>query len=315
MKNLLQIRSNLLKAVREFFDSQGFIEVETPILVPYENPDSNVVNVNANFHDLSGKLHNWFLHTSPEFFMKRVVWHGIPKIYQITKVFRDGEVTNFHNIEFTMVEWYRSNGDYRKGMEETFELLKHCLNTIGKKEICFQGKKVLFNNFISLPVEEAFKEFAGIRNVLDEEEVKAKAEEKDYETAFFKLLVDKVEPALKRFNHPVFLYDYPKSFSAMAKLKGNFAERFELYIAGVELANGYTELVDYESYKIKFLEKGNKAVDKGFLNLLKEKKLSDCEGVALGFDRLVMVILDKTIDEVIPFSTKKLLRELNLPSF
>ena len=309
MENLLKTRSKLLKAIRDFFESEGFIEVETPILVPYENPDSNVSNVKVTFHDLTGKEYEWFLHTSPEFFMKRIVWHGVPRIYQIIKVFRDGEVTKFHNVEFTMVEWYRANSDYRQGMKETFEILRCCASVLGKDEISFQGRKVFLDKFLSFSVKDAFKEFAKIENVLDKDEVKAKARENDYETAFFKLLVDKVEPALREFNYPVFLYDYPKSFSAMAKLKDSFSERFELYVAGVELANGYTELVDFESYKRKFLEKGEKAVDKGFLDLLKQRPLPDCEGVALGFDRLVMLFLDKSIDEVITFSISKLLDE------
>ena len=126
-------------------------------------------------------------------------------------------------------------------------------SVLGKDEISFQGRKVFLDKFLSFSVKDAFKEFAKIENVLDKDEVKAKARENDYETAFFKLLVDKVEPALREFNYPVFLYDYPKSFSAMAKLKeDDFSERFELYVAGVELAKGYTELVDFESYKRKF---------------------------------------------------------------
>ena len=114
---------------------------------------------------------------------------------------------------------------------------------------------------------------------------------------------------------PVFLYNYPEKFSAMAKVSGGFAERFELYVCGLELANGYTELTDFESYRKKFLEKGKRALDKGFLKLLREKPLPDCEGVALGFDRLIMLITGKDIKDVIPFPLGKLIKEITLPSF
>ncbi|WP_163328496.1 amino acid--tRNA ligase-related protein [Desulfurobacterium thermolithotrophum] len=309
MEEILKLRSKLLKVVREFFELQGFIEVETPLMVPYENPDSNVVNVKVSFSDFSGKKFNWFLHTSPEFFMKRIIWHGIPRIYQISKVFRDGEITESHNVEFTMVEWYRTGADYKKGMEETLELLKECVKAAKKEELSYRGKKAYLHGYISFTVEEAFREFAGVKDIFDEEEVLKVSKEKEYESGFFKLLVDKVEPALAEFQVPVFLYNYPSKFSAMAKVKGNYAERFELYVCGLELANGYTELTDFESYKKKFFEKGKQAVDKGFLKLLKEKPLPPCEGVALGFDRVLMLITGKEIHEVIPFSLRKLVKE------
>jgi lysyl-tRNA synthetase class 2 len=308
---VLRFRSRALKALRDFFYSQGFLEVETPLLVPYENPDANVKNVKVLFKDFSGKSHRWYLHTSPEFFMKRLLWHGAKRIFQVCKVFRDGEVTDTHNVEFTMVEWYRVNGDYRDGMEETFELVKTVLEACEKEEFVFKGKRVKPEKPLYLTVSEAFREFAGVKDVIDEEEVKFLAKEEDYEDGFFKLLVERVEPALSEIDVPVFLYDYPEKFSAMAKVKGNFAERFELYIAGLEVANGYTELTGFEDYRKKFLEKGEKAVDLGFLELLRRQPLPPCEGVALGFDRLLMLTLGAPkIDDVIPFTVKRLTGEL-----
>jgi len=312
---VLSFRSRVLRAVRDFFYSQGFLEVETPILIPYENPDSNVKNVEVLFQDFTGKGYRWYLHTSPEFFMKRLLWYGAEKIFQVCKVFRDGEVTDTHNIEFTMVEWYRVDGDYRVGMEETFELVKTVLKACNKKEFIFRGRRVKPEKPLYLTVSEAFREFANVKDVLDEEEVKFLSKEEIYEDGFFKLLVEKVEPALSEIDIPVFLYDYPKRFSAMAKVKGDFAERFELYIAGLEVANGYTELTDFEDYRRKFLEKGERAVDLGFLELLRQRPLPSCEGVALGFDRLLMLTLGVSkIEDVIPFTVKELAKELNFPS-
>ena len=302
-------RNRLKERIRELFKREGFTEVETPLLTPYCNPDDNVENAEALFRDFQGREHRWFLHTSPEFFMKRLIWFGAERIFQIGKVFRSGEVTPLHQVEFTMVEWYRVGEDFRKGMEETEQIVREGAEEFGVREIVYKGKKVKLEKFERLTVEKAFREFAGV-NPFDREEVKRVAGEEDYETAFFKLLVEKVEPGIGELPHPVFLYGYPEEFSAMAVVKEGVAERFELFIAGVEIANGYTELSDYESYLRKFKKKGECAVDKGFLELLKEKPLPECEGVALGFDRLLMLLTGKeSIEEVIPFPTSQLIRE------
>ena len=288
----------------------GYLEVETPVMVPYRNPDPNLENVKVLFRDFRGKEHSWFVHTSPEFFMKRLVWHGAERIYQITKVFRDGEITPLHNVEFTMVEWYRTEADYRTGMEETLRLVTACAKALGLREIEFKGRRIKFDNPELLTVEEAFREFAGV-SPFDKEAVKDLAGERSYETAFFKLLVEKVEPKISEIPNPVVLYDYPAEFGAFSKRKGRVAERFELYIGGVEIANGYTEMTEYEEYR-REMEKKEGSLDVGFLNLLKENSLPPCEGVALGLDRLTMVLTGKEkISDVIPFTVEELLKETN----
>jgi lysyl-tRNA synthetase class 2 len=302
-------RNRLKERIRELFKREGFTEVETPLLTPYCNPDDNVENAEALFRDFQGREHRWFLHTSPEFFMKRLIWLGAERIFQIGKVFRSGEITPLHQVEFTMVEWYRVREDFRKGMEESERIVREGAEEFGVSEIVYRGKRVKLEKFERLTVEEAFREFAEV-NPFDREEVKRVAGENDYETAFFKLLVERVEPGIGELLNPVFLYGYPEEFSAMAVVKEGVAERFELFIAGVEIANGYTELPDYESYLKKFKKKGECAVDKGFLELLKKKPLPECEGVALGFDRLLMLLTGKErIEEVIPFPTSRLIRE------
>ncbi len=308
MLEILNLRSKILKRIRETFDSWGYTEVETPIMTPYRNPDSNVENVKALFHDFQGKGHTWFLHTSPEFFMKRLIWHGAERIFQITKVFRDGEITELHNIEFTMVEWYRTGENYRKGMEETLNLIVKCGEELGIKEVVLKGRRVNLLNPIFLTVEEAFLKFAGV-SPFEKEKLKRVAKEEDYETAFFKILVEKVEPGIGELPGPVVLYDYPKEFGAFSKRRRKVAERFEVYIGGVEIANGYTEMTEYEEYA-KEMDKKEGSSDRGFLELLKRKPLPPCEGVALGLDRLLMVLLGKEkISEVIPFTVGELLKE------
>jgi len=302
-------RNRLKRRIEGFFEREGFISADTPLLVPYCNPDDYVESVEAVFKDFQGRELRWFLHTSPEFFMKRLVWFGAERIFQIGKVFRSSEVTSLHQVEFTMVEWYRVGADFKRGMEETERVVREGAEEFEVKEVVYRGKRVGFGKFERLTVEEAFAEFAGV-NPFDREGVKRAAGEENYEEAFFKLMVERVEPGLSELPHPVFLYGYPEEFSAMAVVKDGVAERFELFIAGVEIANGYTELTNYESYLKKFRKKGECAVDKGFLELLKKRPLPKCEGVALGFDRLLMLLTGKErIEEVIPFPTSQLIRE------
>jgi len=307
MLEVLRLKSDVLKIIREFFHSLGYIEVETPVLVPYENPDDNVRNIRLAFSDFQGKVHEWYLHTSPEFFMKRLVWKGIGKCFQICKVFRDGEVSDHHNVEFTMVEWYREGANFKAGMEETEELVKLVFSKLGVEFASFRGIRASVRvPFERISVDDAFREFAGISNLNDEDELIGKSGMENYEDAFFKLLVESVEPSLAKLGC-AFLYGYPEKFSAMAKVKGKRAERFELYICGLEVANGYSELTSYEDYLYKFKLKGESAVDYGFLNLLRVSDLPETEGVSLGLDRLLMLLTGRDINFVNPFSFRNFL--------
>ncbi|WP_457754831.1 amino acid--tRNA ligase-related protein [Thermovibrio ammonificans] len=300
MIEILIKRAKALEAVRRFFSFRSFVEVETPNLVPYKNPDDNVENVRATFSDWRGRRFDWYLHTSPEFFMKRLLWHGMERIFQVCKVYRDGETGPLHSVEFTMVEWYRVGADYRAGMEETLSLINEVAKALEASP---------FSEPVYLTVEEAYKEFAGVE-LSNRELVAERFGSGSFEEAFFRLLVEKVEPALSGFDSPVVLYDYPEEFSAVAKVEGGTARRFEVYLKGVEIANGYTELTTYSEYKRVFSKKGG-AEDYGLLKLLEERPLPPCEGVALGFDRLVMVLTGSScLKEVMPFSTLSLLEEL-----
>lgn len=311
MLEILKLRDAIVNKIRQTFKEMGYLEVETPIMVPYRNPDPNVENVKTLFHDFQGKKHNWFLHTSPEFFMKRLIWHGAERIFQINRVFRDGEITDLHNVEFTMVEWYRTGASYRTGMEETLKLVQSGAEALGVKEVKIGERRVELQRAEFLTVEEAFLEFAGV-SPFDKEELKTFTGEKDYETAFFKLLIEKVEPGISKLPYTVVLYDYPAEFGAFSKRRGKVAERFEVYIGGIEIANGYTEMTDYEEY-LREMEKKEGSSDRGFLKLLRERPLPPCEGVALGLDRLIMALTGKEeISEVMLFTVGELLKESNL---
>jgi elongation factor P--(R)-beta-lysine ligase len=219
--DMLRRRAELLKQVRQFFDSRGLLEVETPLL-------SHDVVVDRHLDPLSVTLfadprepargETLWLQTSPEFAMKRLLAAGAMAIYQITRAFRGGEVGRLHNPEFTMVEWYRIGDDYAAGMDLLADLADSILGRGEPERLTFA---------------EAFQRYAVDPHGLP-----------DYEIDL--LLTSKVEPHLGQ-GRPTILYDYPASQSALARVRpGNppVAERFELYANGVELANGYHELLD-----------------------------------------------------------------------
>ncbi len=297
-KKALQQRANILKAIREFFAARGFLEVETPHRIPAPPPESHIEAVPSG---------SWFLHTSPELCMKRMLSAGYEKIFQICRCWREKERGNQHIPEFTLLEWYHSGIDYQMLMEECEVMIQTVSDAIGLGEKVFFRKGVINLNgpWERISVREAFREYA--ETSMEEELEKGRFDE---------TLVRDIEPRLG-LKKPTFIYDYPVQRAALARLKHGdetVAERFELYIGGLELANGFSELVDPEEQRRRF-EKENeirKEVGKPiypmpekFLEELKEMPSS--AGMALGIDRLVMFFLGApSIDEVVAFTPEEL---------
>jgi lysyl-tRNA synthetase class 2 len=301
--DMLRRRAELLKQVRRFFDDRGFLEVETPIL-------SHDTVVDRHLDPLSVTLfadpcqpqvgEKLWLQTSPEFGMKRLLAAGATAIYQSTHAFRGGETGPLHNSEFTMVEWYRVGDDYEAGMRLLGELASAVFG-------CEEPERLTFR--------EAFQRHAGIDpfGPLDglalSPELPAGA---DYDVILDYLQTTRVEPQLGG-NRPTILYDYPASQSALARIRaGNppVAERFELYYRGIELANGYHELLDHAALFQRNRENNRLRAADGKYTLPENSRLLQamqhglppCSGCALGFDRLVMVATGaKTIQEVMAF--------------
>jgi len=290
----LRRRAFIYQTIRSFFNEQGFLEVETPIRSPAIAPEKEIIPVQSE---------NWFLSTSPELYMKRLLAAGYDKIYQFSRCFRKDERGNFHNPEFTLLEWYRQGADYRQMMLDIEQLVTAVAS--GLK----MGKTLHYRNNtidISLPwprltVSEAFHNFAGWDPVADPD-----VRRFDEDTVL------KVIPrfSLKR---PTFLVDYPAPMASLARLKpGNpqVAERTELFIGGLELANAYSELTDRNEQEMRFrleieeIKKTHHRIapmpDK-FIAAITH--LPECAGIALGVDRLIMLFCDAaSISEVIPFT-------------
>jgi len=307
IRSLLNLRHNLVKAVREFFYMRGYIEVETPSLLAASAPDPYIDPLKV-FTESKGPF---YLHTSPEMHMKRLLQHGIERCFQICRVYRVEEHEEVHSTEFTMLEWY-SNGDYTDAMKETEELVRFAAERAGTDK-----EKKYKKPFDVYLLEELFIEITGLDpflmqrdalfNAMTERGFAGIDEKDDWNSLFFKLLVQEIEPELaKRDNY--FIKDWPLSISTMARKKDlNKVERFELYINGLEIANGYTELLDPAEQRSRFEEDNRErkrlgkktfVIDEDFIESLARLK-GPYAGVSLGIDRLLMALLDKkNIDEV-----------------
>jgi len=294
----LQQRGRILQGIRQFFIENGYLEVETPHRIPTPAPESHIDAIPSS---------PWFLHTSPELCMKRMMAAGYEKIFQICRCWREKERGSQHLPEFTLLEWYREGGDYHSLMEECEGLIRFVASKISLgQKLFFRGNEIdLSEPWERISVKEVFHCYT-----------RTSVTEALAQNLFDEIMVREIEPKLG-VKKPMFIYDYPAERGALARLKQEdqtVAERFELYIGGLELANGFSELVDSEEQRKRFLHENENRQRLGkpiytlpekFLDELKEMPLS--AGIALGVDRLVMVFLDaETIDEVVAFTPEEL---------
>jgi len=297
-KKALQTRAALIQAVRAFFLQRDYLEVETPQRIPAPAPEAHIDAVPAD---------GWFLHTSPELCMKRLLAAGYPRIFQLCHCWRAGERGSRHIPEFTMLEWYRAGTDYNGLMEETEALIRSVARRLHQPgRLGYGGREIsLASPWPRISVRDAFARYAHT--------TMAAALEGDQ---FDEIMVRDIEPQLG-LNSPTFLYDYPAVRGSLARLRADdpsVAERFELYIAGVELANGFSELNDAGEQRARFVQEEAYRRAQGKRPYpLAEKFLDELHdmpaaaGIALGVDRLVMVFLDTaSIDDVVAFPPEEL---------
>ena len=294
----LTIRAEILHKIRCFFIIKGYLEVDTPLLIPAPAPESHIDAVEAG---------NSYLQTSPELCMKRLLAAGYPRLFQICRCWRAGERGSRHLPEFTMLEWYRAEADYTDLMSEAIELLtKIALPFCQSGFLAYKDKKIAMNGeFERLTVREAFMLYAG-----------TSMEKALLENEFDSLMTECIEPHLG-LERPTIICDYPSERAALARLKADdptVAERFELYLAGMELANAFSELTDEKTQRKRFIAESELRASRGAkVYPLPEQFLSElesmppCAGIALGIDRLVMLLTGaETIDEVVAFTPEEL---------
>ena len=293
----LQMRANLIQSIRFFFIQNGFLEVETPLRIPAPAPEEHIEAIPSD---------GWFLQTSPELCMKHLLAAGYSSIFQISKCFRADERGDTHLPEFTMLEWYVTGFDYQQLMNQCEVMILAVAAASEIESVNRQDKKIILSPpWERITVEKAFLRYAPVTS----DEAMAKG-------IFDEILVDDVEPQLG-ISRPTFLYDYPAKLAALAKLKDSnpaVSERFELYIGGLEIANGFSELINAQEQRERFEEALKARAAKNWSPYAMPEKflqslanLPPCAGIALGIDRLIMVMTGaKTIDDVVACTPENL---------
>ena len=297
-RSRLFLRARIIHSIRSFFISRGYLEVETPVIIPAPAPEANIDAI---------KTEGGFLQTSPELCMKRLLSAGYEKIFQICKCFRNAERGRLHLPEFTMLEWYRAGADYFYLMDECRRMIKYVMDELGMGDIIeYQGCSInLSGEWERITVNDAFKKCTG---TTPEKAI----ESGDYD----EIMVSEIEPSLNN-GRPVFLYNYPASQAALAKVREDdpeIAERFELYIGGLELANAFSELTDADEQEKRFVEESENRKNAGKTQYpFPEKFINDLEhmpasaGIAFGIDRLIMLLTNSAaIDDAVTFTPEKL---------
>lgn len=290
----LRQRARIIQMIRAFFVESAFLEVETPQRIPINAPEANIAPLSSGA---------WQLQTSPELAMKRLLSAGYDNIFQISHCWRDEERGRKHLPEFTMLEWYRNHCDYSHLMSDCENLLRHL---VPLPQISYQGQHIALDQpFERLSVTEAFARYTDTtpQQAIDED-------------LFDELIAFAIEPQLG-ITRPTILYDYPAPLASLARRKPGrpeLAERFELYVAGLELANAFSELTDPEEQRERFSQElagpvgapcSAGQLPEPFLADL--HNISSAAGIALGVDRLVMLLTDcRAIDQVVAFTPEDL---------
>ena len=300
---MLGRRDALRRVTRAFFEARAFVEVDTPVVVRSAGPELHLDALEV--HGLGATR---YLHTSPEYHMKRLLAAGMPRIYQLSWAHRRGELGTLHEPAFTMLEWYRADAGSAELMADTDALGAEAAQALcGRTQLSTAFGEVDFAPpWERLSVAEAFERYAGVdvRTLLNDEE------------RYYRVLIERVEPQLGR-GRPTLLTRYPASMASLARLcvdDPSCADRFEAYACGVELCNGFGELTDVAEQRRRFeAELAARAragrecppIDERFLAAL-EDGLPPCAGNALGFDRLLMLLTGaRSVAEVMAFPLER----------
>ncbi len=322
IREIFETRIKILKLTREFFWQKDFKEVETSVAVKFPGQEPYLNPIPVKFHDPNKKVYDFYLQTSPEFAMKKILGAGYKNIFQICKCFRDFEqFGGNHNTEFTMIEWYRVPGkpdNIMDDMENLFKYIDRKINATchpeSERRICFNttweriSMKELWKRELDINLDENLS-LENLSKIA--EDLGYKVDERDvYEDVFYKIFLNKIEAKLG-IEKPVFVYDYPSQMCSLSKVCENddrYSQRFELYINGIELANGFGELtvsqkqkqlLESDKEQRKGLGKETWDVDEGFIEAIDNIK-DDASGVALGVDRMVMLFAGaNNLNEVI----------------
>ena len=333
-KHILETRAQIIRLIREFFWSEGFLELETPTILRLPGQEPYLFPMKIDVHNERGETFQGYLHTSPEYTMKKMLAAGFEKIFSLGKVFRDHEsFGGTHNPEFTMIEWYHAHKDFYSLMDDVEKLIFFVMEKLRNEEIKKFGNNVFphflissFPHFQRAHMRDLWQEYVGVN--LDEYltvETMYKlcvargytpSKDEPYEDVFFRIFLNEIEMKLPT-DVPIMVHHYPLPMAALSKASATdigYAERVEMYWGGMELANGFTELTDateqrsrLEAEKIQRRAMGKDVfdVDAEFVDAVGQMPPS--AGIALGVDRLVQVITgEKNIDSVLALPMSQL---------
>ena len=297
--DVLRLRAALYARIRAFFAARGVLEVETPVLSLAGNTDPNIASFSLEFSGRTdGAPRTRWLRTSPEFALKRLLAAGLGDCYELGRVFRDGEAGGRHNPEFTMLEWYRVGWDHQRLVEEVAALVGEALALVGRSATLERTSyRELYRRHLDLDPFEA--PIAQLQAALGD--VRIDPEGLGRDDWLDLLLTHRIQPAFPD-DRMLAVHDFPASQCALARIRDGeppLAERFELYLGPLELANGYHELADAREQAGRFRADLARRADRGapqppmdaHLLAALDAGLPDCAGVALGVDRLLMAML------------------------
>ncbi len=322
-KPFLAVRRALRAVVREYFENQGFWEVETPILQACPTFETHIHAFETTLLGVDLQPQGpRYLHTSPEYAMKKFLVAGVEAMYQLCPVYRNGEGSRLHSPEFTMLEWYRAHTDYHAMMEDCETLLKVCAEKLELPHLRFAGRacdpsrpferlsvRAAFARYAKMELNIFLEDVEGFRAALIAQNIRM-AEGDAWDDLFFRVMAEKIEPYLG-METPCILHDYPAGLAPLSRRCASdprYAERFEVYVCGVELANASSELCDpleqRRQYEAQMVEKSRLygaryPLEEDFMAAL-EYGMPPSSGCALGFDRLVMLATNaERIDQVL----------------
>lgn len=303
-------RAEVYRHIRECFTCHDYIEVETPLLVRCPGAEAYLRYFSTIWSDSQGHQWNRYLRSSPELHMKQLLADKeLKKIFQIGKCFRNGgEYSNWHHPEFTLLEFYETDIAFEPFMDFTSELLDELFRLYGNKPLA---------KFTRITVHEAFSYFAHLELIDEDPDLASKAQsvcpavnsDDDFATAFFKILLDIIEPRLREMQS-VILYDYPPSQAALAQVENGVAKRFEVYLAGIEICNAFFECTDKEDNQARFVEMARIRKENRFaaippdpyFDTALDRGIPPCCGNAVGLDRLLALLAGADdLDAVIQF--------------
>jgi elongation factor P--(R)-beta-lysine ligase len=328
--DFLRKRERIIDEIRAFFKADGFLEIDSPLMVKLPGMEPYLEVFETTLIDDEQRRQRAFLLTSPEYALKKLLVAGIPKLFSICKSFRNGEgLSHKHNPEFSIMEWYRTEADYTDIMRDCENLFVHLATQLGAGSVWqYQGEKYdLTTPWERISVAGAFEKYCGIDidTMLDADKMKIAGEkrgfqvttETSWEQMYNQFFLNDIEPHLG-VDRPTIIYDFPASQASLSKRKTDdprFAERFEFYVAGIEMGNAFSELTDADEQLKRFeIERAERQalgktmydIDMDYIEAIRAG-LPQTGGIAVGIDRIVMFFADApSIQDVLVFPAREL---------